>query len=40
MEKVLAGGLDIGTSGCKIALYDENCAFVRDAYCPYDVSRS
>ncbi len=39
MGKVLAGGLDIGTSGCKIALYDENCAFVREAYAPYDVSR-
>lgn len=40
MDSILVGGLDIGTSGCKIALYDEKGAFVREAYCPYDVSRN
>ena len=29
---VLVGGLDIGTSGCKLVLYDESGSFVRDAY--------
>lgn len=33
------GGIDIGTSGCKITLYDEKGCFVRDAYKEYDVSR-
>lgn len=39
MKNILVGGLDIGTSGCKIALYNENGEFVRDAYTEYDVSR-
>ena len=39
MEDILVGGLDIGTSGCKIALYDAEGRFVRDEYCEYDVSR-
>ncbi len=34
------GGLDIGTSGCKIALYDENGNFVKSSYKEYDVKRS
>ena len=34
------GGLDIGTSGCKIAVYDENGKFVKCEYTEYDVSRS
>ena len=36
---ILVGGLDIGTSGCKIVLYDADGNFVRDAYAAYDVSR-
>lgn len=35
-----AGGLDIGTSGCKIVLYDENGAFGGSFYKEYDVKRS
>lgn len=37
---VLVGGLDIGTSGCKLVLYDESGSFVRDAYAAYDVART
>lgn len=33
------GGLDIGTSGCKIAIYNENGIFVNEAYTEYGVSR-
>ena len=32
-------GLDIGTTGCKIVLYDENGSFIRSAYREYEVSR-
>ncbi len=34
------GGLDIGTSGCKIVLYDENGNFVKKAYEEYNVKRN
>ena len=37
---VLIGGLDIGTSGCKIVLYDADGNFVRDEYTEYNVSRN
>ena len=33
------GGLDIGTSGCKIAVFDENGNFVKCEYTEYDVKR-
>lgn len=33
------GGIDIGTTGCKISVYDENGVFVREAYSEYNVSR-
>ncbi len=33
------GGLDIGTSGCKIALYDEEGSFVKSACKEYNVRR-
>ena len=33
------GGLDIGTSGCKIAVFDENGKFVKCEYTEYDVKR-
>ena len=36
-NNVLIGGLDIGTSGCKIALYDTDGNFVRDEYTEYNV---
>lgn len=34
------GGIDIGTSGCKIAVYDETGKFVKCEYIEYDVKRS
>ncbi|MDP4133994.1 MAG: FGGY-family carbohydrate kinase [Bacillota bacterium] len=34
------GGLDIGTTGCKIVLYDEKGSFIDKFYKEYDVSRS
>lgn len=39
MKDILIGGLDIGTSGCKIVLYDARGQFVRDEYTEYDVTR-
>lgn len=39
MNDILIGGLDIGTSGCKLALYDSRGNFVRDAYTEYNISR-
>lgn len=33
------GGLDIGTSGCKVVLFDESGTAVRSAYREYDVKR-
>lgn len=34
------GGLDIGTTGCKITLYDDNGTYLYKAYRDYPVSRS
>ena len=39
MKDILIGGLDIGTSGCKIVLYDAKGRFVRGEYTEYDVMR-
>ena len=36
---MLAGGIDIGTSGCKIALYDEKGTFCGSVYKEYHVKR-
>ena len=33
---MIIGGLDVGTTGCKIALYDENAKLVETYYCEYD----
>ncbi len=33
------GGLDIGTTGCKISVYDDKGAFVCNSYREYKVSR-
>lgn len=33
------GGLDIGTTGCKLSVYDESGEFLCNAYREYDVSR-
>ncbi len=37
---MIVGGLDIGTSGCKIVLYDEKGTFCGSFYKEYDVKRS
>ena len=37
---MLCAGLDIGTTGCKIVLYDENGNYVRKSYKEYEVSRN
>ncbi len=37
---MLIGGIDIGTSGCKIALYDENGSFCGSVYKEYNVKRN
>jgi len=34
------GGLDIGTTGCKVVLFDENGAEITSAYQEYEVNRS
>jgi len=36
---MLIGGLDIGTTGCKITVYDHTGLFVESTYCEYNVSR-
>lgn len=36
---MLVGGLDIGTSGCKVVLFDEAGTEIRSAYREYDVKR-
>ena len=33
------GGIDIGTSGCKITLYDDNGTYICNCYEEYDVRR-
>ena len=33
---MIAGGLDVGTTGCKIALYDENARLINSYYREYD----
>ncbi len=33
------GGLDVGTTGCKLTVYDENGSFITSHYEEYDVSR-
>lgn len=37
---MLTGGLDIGTSGCKIAVYDENGKLQHQFYAEYDIARN
>ncbi len=36
---MLIGGLDIGTTGCKVSVYDENGRFVTNSYREYKVNR-
>ena len=33
------GGLDVGTTGCKISVYDENGNYASNFYCEYDSKR-
>ncbi len=37
---MLIGGLDIGTTGCKITVYDHTGCFIESTYCEYNVSRT
>ena len=34
------GGLDVGTTGCKLSVYDEKGGFVYNSYKEYEVSRT
>ena len=36
---MLLGGLDIGTTGCKLSVYDENGCFVCNSYQEYEIRR-
>lgn len=36
---MIIGGLDVGTTGCKLTAYDENGEFVYNSYKEYEVSR-
>ncbi len=33
------GGLDVGTTGCKLSIYDENGSFIYNSYKEYEVTR-
>ena len=37
---MLIGGLDVGTTGCKLTVYDKSGNFVYNSYKEYDVSRA
>lgn len=37
---MLIGGLDVGTSGCKLTLYNEKGCFVNNSYKEYDITRA
>ncbi len=37
---MLIGGLDVGTTGCKITVYDENGTYISNSYKEYNVMRS
>lgn len=39
MEKILLGGIDIGTTGCKLSVYDTDGNFIKNAYRSYEISR-
>ena len=36
---IYLGGLDVGTTGCKISVYDENGNYASNFYCEYDSKR-
>ena len=36
---MIIGGLDVGTTGCKLSVYDEKGNFVYNSYKEYEVSR-
>lgn len=40
MAEMLLGGLDIGTTGCKLSVFDGTGNFIMNSYRTYDVSRS
>lgn len=33
------GGLDVGTTGCKLSVYNDKGEFLSSSYCEYDISR-
>ena len=37
---MIIGGLDVGTTGCKIALYDGDARLIETYYCEYDALHS
>ena len=37
---MLLGGLDVGTTGCKLSVYDNKGNFVANSYKEYNASRS
>ena len=36
---MIIGGLDVGTTGCKLTVYDEKGNFIYNSYKEYEVSR-
>lgn len=34
------GGIDVGTTGCKLVVYDENGNFLHKEYEAYEISRN
>lgn len=37
---MLLGGLDVGTTGCKVSVYDDKGSFIYNSYKEYEVSRT
>lgn len=36
---MIIGGLDVGTTGCKLTVYDDKGNFIYNSYKEYEVSR-
>ena len=36
---MLIGGLDVGTTGCKLTIYNNNGEFIHNEYIEYEVKR-
>ncbi len=37
---MLFGGLDVGTTGCKVSIYNEHGEFIHNSYCEYESTRN